>query len=59
MGERTGSRVLQWVWSYVMDFGGDMIYVGINMLPQTSEWDQITQSARIIKLEQIWKPFTL
>jgi hypothetical protein len=20
MGERTGSRVLQWVWSYVVDF---------------------------------------
>ncbi|KAK1625588.1 hypothetical protein BDP81DRAFT_327607, partial [Colletotrichum phormii] len=28
MGERTGSRVLQWVWSHVMLFGGKGLYHG-------------------------------
>ncbi|KAH9230588.1 hypothetical protein K456DRAFT_516487 [Colletotrichum gloeosporioides 23] len=26
MGERTGSRVFQWVWSYVVDLGGQVAH---------------------------------
>ena len=29
MGERTGSRVFQWVWSYVTDFVGICSYPGL------------------------------
>ncbi|KAK1962280.1 hypothetical protein LY78DRAFT_586920, partial [Colletotrichum sublineola] len=28
MGERTGSRVFQWVWSYVMVCDSEMVYIG-------------------------------
>ncbi|KAK1967457.1 hypothetical protein LY78DRAFT_493994 [Colletotrichum sublineola] len=30
MGERTGSRVLQWVWSYVKVHAHEMVYIGMD-----------------------------